>query len=650
MCGFAGYLSFQNCDHQEILQRMGLAIAHRGPDSSAVWFDEERGIGLSHRRLAILDLSDAGSQPMISTGGRYVLAYNGEVYNFKEIRQELEREFGSIIWRGHSDTEVILYGFESWGLGKTLKKMVGMFALALWDRQDKKIFLARDRMGEKPLYFGWQNQTFLFGSELKALKIHPDFENEIAADALAAYFKYNYIPSGSSIYKGIQKLIPGTYCSVSLQDKMINHASYWQITDHIHNYTDPTINEPSSHVNSLESLLKDAVKKQMIADVPLGAFLSGGIDSSLIASLMQCERNQPIKTFTMGFNEKRFDEASYAKRIAAHLGTDHTEMYVGEQELMNVIPALPEIYDEPFSDASQIPTFLVSKLARTSVTVSLSGDGGDELFSGYGKYLRLQGIWEKLTATPHGIRKQLASIILSQNTRRWNKWYAALQPVVPTRMRIDNFGEKMHRIARLANSTSQSELHNQYISHWRPNEILVNPPADHFFDLAKVDNLSFIEKMLILDAETYLRDDILVKVDRAAMANSLEVRIPLLDHRVVEFALNTPLNLKIKQGRGKWILREILSRYIPKSLVDRPKMGFSVPLDVWLRGPLKEWTLDILSDSSLAKHGLLNTSLVQNRLQEHMSGAKNWHNELWDVLMFQTWYNNQSGTLNKVDL
>lgn len=637
MCGIVGFLSRERFG-EDVIRSMGDAIIHRGPDASGYWSDNNNGIHFCHRRLSIIDLSEAGAQPMSSRSGRYVVAYNGEIYNFISIKEQLEKEGGVREWRGHSDTEIIIAGFDFWGIEKTLSALVGMFAIAVWDTVELELYLIRDRLGEKPMYYGWQGSSFLFGSELKAFHSHPEFKKEICLDALGEFFKYSYVPSGTSIYKGIKKLQPGTYCKVSLSNKEIKSFTYWDLKDRIksENLENNSVEE---NIDALENLLKDAIGKQMISDVPLGAFLSGGVDSSAIVALMQCQSNKPVKTFSMGFNEKRYDEAIYAKKVAQHLGTEHTEMYISPEQAMGVIPLLSDIYDEPFADSSQIPTYLVSKLAKANVTVSLSGDAGDELFSGYNRYLMVNNAWGKLSKIPKGLRKGLGNFLLSQSAGRLDSLYKGIEPLIPGKYKLSNFGDKMHKVANKLHVSSQSELYDGFISHWSSKDILSSASQERIYNLDEIKNISFIEKMMYVDAKTYLPDDILVKVDRAAMANSLETRTPFLDHRVVEFAWNLPMSLKIRDGKGKWILREVLYRHVPKDLIERPKMGFGIPLDSWLRGPLKEWAMDLLSTDSLDKHKLLNKDNIHRKLNEHISGKKNWQHQLWDVLMFQSWYN-----------
>jgi len=641
MCGIAGFLSDISFD-MSVLHKMSKAISHRGPDEVGFWQDDSLNINFCHVRLSILDLSSAGSQPMKSTTGRYVIIFNGEIYNFQEIRRDIESNGVKINWRGHSDTEIILAGVELWGIEATVKRLIGMFAIAIWDNETRELTLVRDRMGEKPLYYGWHNGVFLFGSELKALAKHPAFIKSINNQAVASFFKYNYIPAPLSIYNNIFKLLPGYIGKISLRDKVFKTVPYWEldkiVSENNHNRKVESYSK-KEYVDQLDNLLLDVISKQMLSDVPLGAFLSGGVDSSTIVALMQNLSSRPVKTFSIGFNQQGFDEAIYAKQVAKHLGTDHVELYVDSMEAMNVIPNLMNIYDEPFSDSSQIPTFLVSKLAKTQVTVSLSGDAGDELFCGYNRYLMVNNYWNKINLIPQKIRSLAGKIILSQDTSRLDKIYNSFGSFLPSQFQFSNFGDKLHKVAGKLDSSSILDLYDGFISHWDPVEILNNSIEPIQYILNPNENLNSIEKMMILDAKTYLPDDILVKVDRAAMANSLETRVPFLDHRVVEFAWGLPFDLKLQGGRSKWILREVLYKYVPKELIERPKMGFGIPLDSWLRGPLKEWTYDLLSKENLSKHNLLNNVEITKKIEEHMSGKKNWHYFLWDVLMFQSWYN-----------
>lgn len=636
MCGFTGYFN-SSLFEPSILQNMGDAIAHRGPDAAGIWYDNSIGIGVCHRRLSIIDLSAAGSQPMTSKSGKYVIAFNGEIYNYKELKKELSNQF-DIQWNGHSDTEVILEAFELWGIDKTINKLIGMFAIFLFSKEDRKIFLIRDRAGEKPLYFGWQKQTLFFGSELKSFIQNPFFEKEICTEALADFFQYSYVPSDKCIFKGIKKLKPGFYYELDLDSKKAREKQYWSLFDS--KIKSRGSNNPNDIVNSLDHLLKEVISDQLITDVPLGAFLSGGVDSSTIVAIMQQISEKPVKTFSIGFTDPDFDEAIFAKQVAQHLGTDHTELYLESNDALSVIPDLPNIYDEPFSDSSQIPTFLVSKLAKTEVTVSLSGDAGDELFGGYNRYLMASNTWGKLSKFPQSLRKISGKIMLSQSTETWDQVYKKIKYFLPEKLEMTNFGDKIHKAAKIIDSKDISAMYRGLISHWNPNEIIsesIKYTDSNLFNFN--GNYTEIENMMNWDFLTYLPDDILVKVDRAAMSNSLETRVPLLDHRIIEFAHQLPFEYKIQKGKGKWILREVLYKYVPKELIERPKRGFGIPLDSWLRGPLKEWTYSVLSKENLEKHNLLNIRSIELKLEEHMSGKRNWQYLIWDVLMFQSWYN-----------
>jgi asparagine synthase (glutamine-hydrolysing) len=633
---------------------VGNTIVHRGSDDSGIWCDNEAGIGLAHRRLAIVDLSPAGHQPMPSGSGRYVLAFNGEIYNHLLLRAELEEIppgppllTGGVNWRGHSDTETLLAGFDAWGIEATIKKTIGMFAIAVWDKQTRQLTLGRDRLGEKPLYYGWQGQgqqaVFLFGSELKALRAHPAFENRINRGALSLQLRHNYIPAPYSIYNGIAKLRPGCLLTVSLQQPVVKEWAYWSTLQLAEaGVAQPFTGTANQAVDDLETLLKSAVQQQMMADVPLGAFLSGGVDSSLVVALMQAQSNKPVKTFTIGFDEQSYNEAIYAKAVAKHLGTDHTELYVTSAEAMAVIPSLPGLYDEPFSDSSQIPTFLVSQLAKQQVTVSLSGDAGDELFCGYNRYTMSAKLWHKLALLPLPLRKQLAKMLVRASPVQWDRLMGVL-PLANTKRPI-NMGDKIHKGAAVMTSTTIDELYANFITHWADaTSVVIDSVSLPTLITASPDlnGLNAIERMMALDTMTYLPDDILTKVDRAAMGVSLETRVPFLDHRVVEFAWQLPLAIKLRDGQSKWPLRQILYRHVPKALIDRPKMGFGVPIDDWLRGPLRDWAEALLDETRLRQEGFFNPAPIRQKWSEHLSGQRNWQYHLWDVLMFQAWLEEQ---------
>jgi asparagine synthase (glutamine-hydrolysing) len=643
MCGIVGFLAKnQILNFRQVLDDMGGSIAHRGPDSAGVWFDENYGIGFSHRRLSIVDISPSGHQPMFSRSERYVLIYNGEIYNHTEIRKHIENKTGTFKWRGHSDTETLLVSIEVFGIDQTVRSLVGMFAIAIWDRQERKLTLVRDRVGEKPLYYGWQNGVFLFGSELKAIIKYPGFEKKIDQNALKSFFKYNYIPAPYSIYQGIKKIIPGTILTLSADDMHITENKYWDLNGVINQERKRKVEGFDTAVDELEKLIIRSVRGQMMSDVPLGAFLSGGVDSSTVVGVMQSLSSIPIKTFTIGFEETSFNEAPFAKEISSHLKTDHTELYVSPNSIQSVIPLLPLIYDEPFSDSSQIPTYLVAKLAKQKVTVSLSGDAGDELFAGYNRYSFAQQSWSKINLLPLGIRNLFADLMQSQAPATWDTLFSLFTHLVPSKYSYKNFGDKIHKLSYLLRTRSSNELYDRLISHWSDDDGLVldQKAISLKYDLSMFGNLDFIESMMAVDTMTYLPDDILVKVDRAAMANSLETRVPFLDHRIIEFAWSIPLEHKLKGNMGKHVLREVLYKYVPKELIERPKMGFGIPIDTWLRGPLREWAEDLLDERTLHEDGLLNVQLVQKRWKEHLNGKRNWQYHLWDILMFQSWLQN----------
>lgn len=650
MCGIAGFLGISSGvgihELQSIARRMADTLVHRGPDDSGIWVDGSAGIALGHRRLSILDLSPEGHQPMHSACGRYVIVFNGEIYNYLDIREEVEGQSQGIAptWRGHSDTEVILAAICQWGLEAALKRFVGMFAIALWDREERVLHLVRDRMGEKPLYYGWMNQSFLFGSELKALRTHPEFKAEINRDALALFLRHNYIPAPYSIYRDVFKLLPGTILSIRAvsQNTRPTPVAYWSIKECAEvGLRSPFEGSNDEAVACLENLIRDSVRQQMVADVPLGAFLSGGIDSSTVVALMQSQSTRPVKTFTIGFTEEGYNEAEDAKAVARHLGTEHTELYVTPKEAMDVIPRLPALYDEPFSDSSQIPTFLVSQLARKHVTVSLSGDGGDELFGGYNRYFWGRSIWKKTGWLPGPIKSAASLALTSLSPQDWDSLFDKGGFLLPDKIKQKTPGDKLHKLAEILAARSPEEIYTGLVSHWKnPAEVVMGAqePPTALSDIRKWADLpDFTHRMMYLDMVTYLPDDILVKVDRASMGVSLESRVPFLDHRVVEFAWRIPLEMKIRNNRGKWVLRQVLYKHVPKELIERPKMGFGVPIDEWLRGPLREWAEALLDKKRLLREGFFNPQPIRHKWQEHLAGTRNWQYYLWDVLMFELW-------------
>jgi asparagine synthase (glutamine-hydrolysing) len=649
MCGFAGYIDgkweHNDAHAYDQLSIMSKKIEHRGPDSSGHWIDRKNSVALTHRRLSILDLSDAGSQPFISKSGRYVIIYNGEIYNHLALRKELQA--GSPIdWSSNSDTETLILCIERYGLQKTLEKISGMFSFALWDREHLTLSLARDRIGEKPLYYGWQNDTFLFGSDLASLKAHSKFESKIDHNSLNLFLRYNFIPSPFSIYKGIYKVQPGTFVRLSKKNGSFQSnispqkIKYWSLDDVIKFNLDQNIDYDEEEViEKLDLVLRKAIKRQMISDVPIGAFLSGGIDSSLIASIMQSESVNPINTFTIGFNESSYNEASQANKIAQQIGSNHHELYVTQNDALSVVPDMQKIYSEPFADSSQIPTYLVSKLAKKYVTVSLSGDGGDELFGGYNRYQYSDKYWPTINTAPLFIKKYVSFLIKQIKPNKTRESSYNFLEYVLSKAPLSLPLEKLQKIGSILLQRNPDEVYLSLTSICsNPSRFLLESQEDY---LTSIDtDLRFqtiSQKMMYLDTLSYLPDDILVKIDRAAMAVSLETRVPFLDPKVIEYAWRTPQKYKIKNGQGKWMLKQLLNRYIPEQLFDRPKMGFGVPINDWLNGSLKDWSNDLLNVNRLNQDGFFNTSEVRGLLEQHWSGQKNNQHQLWGLLMFQSW-------------
>jgi len=646
MCGLAGFRTSQARNEQELMDvacRMANRIAHRGPDSSGVWSDSESGFALAHRRLSIVDVSTAGHQPMLSASGRWVLAYNGEAYNHLHLRRELQLQGLAPPWRGHSDTETLLAAVEAWGVEETLKRTDGMFAMALWDRNERALFLARDRIGEKPLYYGWQGDTFLFGSELKALRAHPAFCAAVDRDALALYLRHNYVPDPYSIYAGIQKMPPGTWLKLGAGQREAQPVAYWSLADVAQRgIAHPFVGSGHDAIDVLERKLGNAIRGQMMADVPLGALLSGGIDSSLIVALMQASSSRPVRTFTIGFGEKEYDEASYAHAVAAHLGTEHTELFLTGLDAMGLIPKLPEMYDEPFADSSQLPTHLVMQLARRHVTVALTGDAGDEFFGGYNRYLLAPKVWERIGWMPPAVRRALGTALKMLPVATLNRTLGRLSATAGIALP----GDKAHKLGqRLREVGSLDDLYVALVTEWPDAAGMVvdgRIPPNLLNQRGAWPRLADpVDRMMALDGMTYLPGDILVKVDRASMAASLETRAPFLDRDVMEFAWTLPMSMKLRDGRSKWLLRQLLDRYVPRALLERPKMGFGIPLDDWLRGPLREWAGDLLAEDRLHCEGFFRPERISRTWRAHLRGEGSFGSRLWSVLMFQSWLAHQ---------
>lgn len=644
MCGFAGFWDSKGSlpDPGDCLARMAGVIAHRGPDDHQVYFDADCGLGLGHRRLSIIDLSPDGRQPMTSISGRYVLAYNGEIYNFGKLRTELEHV--GAVFRGHSDTEVILAAVETWGLGAALNRFNGMFAFALWDRREHELHLVRDRLGIKPLYYGKVGNSFVFGSDIASFREFPGFTGDIDRGVLCLFLRHNYVPAPWSIHTGIKKLLPGHRLIINNPDSGDLPASdpWWTVREAVaKGLANPFSGTATEAVDGLEAILADAVKSRMVSDVPLGAFLSGGIDSSTVVALMQAGHSSPVRTFSIGFEDTEFNEAAFASEVARHLGTDHTELYVSPRDCLDVIPQLPAIYSEPFADSSQIPTFLVSQLARSEVTVSLSGDGGDELFAGYHNYTFGSALWRRAAGIPTWLRGPGATVMKGIPTETWDFLFRLARPFDSGGREFKVTGDRLHKLADVISRKDFRSMYRALVSAWKdPARMVIDgwePPSL----LQGLDpdppTTSPIASMMYWDLMTYLPDNVLTKVDRASMAVSLEVRVPLLDHRVVEYAWGLPMEFKIREGRSKWALREVLDRHVPNSLIDRPKRGFGVPLTKWLRGPLLDWAETLLAPDRLEADGIFRPEIIRKSWQEFLEGRRQWQAGLWTVLMFQAW-------------
>jgi asparagine synthase (glutamine-hydrolysing) len=634
MCGVAGILRQDSgSDQRSVLLAMSDAMLHRGPDASGIWQDDN--VALAHRRLSILDLSEAGAQPMVARSARYVISFNGEIYNHGELRRQLEQS-GPVQWKGHSDTEVLLEALDQWGWIPTLRATIGMFAILVWDRQDRKLLLARDRLGEKPLYYGVVNGGFVCASELHAFRQIPNWHPEVCLNALSGFMRNGYVTGAGTIYEGVFKLPPGHSLEVPLRfSDRFSPQPYWVPASE--SQSGIAGGEDGNLVERLEFLLEDAIRHQMVSDVPVGAFLSGGVDSTTVVALMQKNSGRKVQTFTIGFQDPQFDESGYAAEVARHLGTDHHSLDVTPADALATVADVHRVYDEPFADASQLPTMLVSRLASQSVKVVLSGDGADELFGGYNRYLITDRVWHRMQHIPLSLRQGMAACMQGISPRHWESMQRLGMRLWPSLGRQTQIGDKAHKFANLMAARDESELYGRITALWTDGEYPVLGVAGSGYSSLPIVGSSLCERMMRADTLSYLPDDILVKVDRAAMAVSLETRAPFLDHRIVEFAQQLPLGLKIRNGSSKWILRQVLYKYVPQQLVDRPKMGFGVPIGDWLRGPLRDWAESLLDEGRLREEGYLSPEKVRACWKDHLSGQRNFQYRLWAVLMFQSW-------------
>lgn len=639
MCGIVGVATLGQGIDPGRLDRMRDALTHRGPDGAGSWISGDGRIGLSHRRLSILDLSEAGAQPMHSASGRYSITFNGEIYNFGDLRKELERDGMHFI--GNSDTEVVLGAFERWGVVDSLPRLTGMFAFAIWDARDRILYLARDRVGIKPVYYCCSGGELSFGSELRPLVSWRGSLPPISKRGLNEYIRLGYVPCPLSIFEGIWKLPPGTYITWR-EGGLSEPKAFWTYTNAVARGQAHAFVDETSALTELGHVLRNSVARHMVSDVPIGAFLSGGIDSSTIVALMQAQRSRPVKTFSIGFSDVAYDEAHHAASVAAHLGTDHTELYVTDADARAVIPYLPDTYDEPFADASQIPTILVSQLARSQVTVVLSGDGGDELFAGYNRYIFVSDFWRKLQYLPIDFRRMAAACLCYPSVARWDYFFKVAGPLLPRSFRPSLPGQKMHKVGAILPSASLLALHGRLVAQWASPQVALTPDwraGDSLWQelLHEDSDLTPPMQQAVWDAQTYMVDDILTKVDRASMRFGLEARVPLLDHTVVEMAWRIPEVMKLRDGQGKWLLKQLLYRYVPQAMVDRPKMGFSVPMDAWLREGIRDWAETYLDEQRLRNEGYLDANVIRQTWLQHQHGSCDSGGQLWNVLMFQQW-------------
>jgi asparagine synthase (glutamine-hydrolysing) len=645
VCGIAGlFTAGKDPRSVATVAQMTETLRHRGPDGDGLWSDMEAGVALGHRRLSIIDVSPQGAQPMISAGGRFVMVFNGEIYNHGDLRAELEASGAAPAWRGHSDSEILLQAIEAWGFEPALRRAEGQMAIVVWDRIERRLYLGRDRFGEKPLYYGFAGRDFVFASELKALRVHPLFDDTLDEAAIASYFRFSYVPTPQSIYREVRKLEAGAFLSIGAEELAGRPPAprpYWTLADEVQaGLAAPFEGSEDEAVDIFDAMMRRTVKSRMASDVPLGALLSGGIDSSAVVALMQTQSSRPIRTFTIGTRDAALDEAHYAREVAKVIGAEHTELYVGGREALEVVPRLSTMYDEPFADSSQIPTFLVSALARRDVTVALSGDGGDELFGGYNRHC-FGPTWNWIGRFPRGLRSMVAGGVHAVPPKVWSAAFRGMGPLAPAVLRHGHGAHKLHKFADKLTARDENAFLQMLLSAWEaPEQMLLSRQSGLHIPNARLPDFDlggFAQRAMYLDTGNYLPDDILVKVDRASMANSLEVRAPFLDRQVLRFAWSLPMAMKIRGRAGKQILRRMLGRYVPPHLFERPKQGFAMPVADWLRTDLRDWGEALLSPQALADAGHFDVAQVRRVWEEHQRGDRNWDFRLWAVVMFQAW-------------